>query len=385
MRLRCWSSTSTTRTRRPRGVIAIPSAPMSDRSFAFLEKLLDAPGPSGFEIEAARVWRVEAATIADRVDMDVSGNSLAVLNPGGSPRVMLAGHVDEIGLIVTHIDDDGYLYVDGIGGWDSQVLVGQRIRLLGRSGHVIGVVGKKPIHLMKQDERDKVSKLSDLWLDIGASSRDAALEMGVRVGDAGVIDARMIRLGPKLIASRAVDNRIGAYIVLEAVRLLANGSEPVGAEVAAVATTQEEIGYHGGGARTSAYRFDPDVAIVVDVTFATDAPEIEKKQTGERKLGSGPVLTRGSAAHPLVFERLVEAAERAGIPYSIQAAPRFTSTDADAIHLSRAGVATAVVSVPNRYMHSPNEIVSLEDLEATARLIAIFVRELEPGAEFVHR
>jgi putative aminopeptidase FrvX len=265
------------------------------------------------------------------------------------------------------------------------VLVGQRIRLLGREGHVIGVIGKKPIHLMKGEEREKVSKLSDLWIDIGAANREAATARGIRVGDAGVIDAGLVPLSDGLIASRAIDNRIGAYIVLEALRLLAEDRAALAAEVAAVATTQEEIGYGGGGARTSAYRLDPQIALVVDVTFATDVPQIEKKETGEHKLGSGPVLTRGSAAHPLMFDRLAEVADKDGIPFTIQAAARSTSTDADAIYLSRKGVATAVLSVPNRYMHSPNEIVSLDDLDATARLIAGFVRGLEAGTEFVPR
>jgi endoglucanase len=195
----------------------------------------------------------------------------------------------------------------------------------------------------------------------------------------------MVRLGKKLIASRAIDNRIGAYVVLEALRLMVERRPELAAEIAAVATTQEEIAYQGGGARTSAYRFDPQVAIVVDVTFATDAPQIEKKQTGDHKLGSGPVLTRGSAVHPLVFQRLSEAADGAGIPYTIQAAARGTSTDADAIHLSRNGVATAVVSVPNRYMHSPNEIVSLDDLDSAARLIAAFCLGLTKESDFAQR
>ncbi len=354
---------------------------ITDRSFAFLEALLDAPGPSGYEIAPARIWRAEAQRFADRVESDVSGNSFAILNPGGAPRVMLAGHIDEIGVIITHIDDDGFLYIDGIGGWDPQVLVGQRIRFLGRKGPVTGVIGKKPIHLMKSEEREKASKLVDLWVDTGEPSRAAVLERGLRVGDAGVIDASLVRLGDRLIASRAVDNRIGAYVVLEALRILAEDAG-LAAEVAAVATTQEEIGYSGGGARTSAYRFDPAVAIVVDVTFATDVPQIEKKETGEHALGSGPVLTRGSAAHPLLFDRLVETAERQEIPYTLQAAARSTSTDADAIYLSRAGVATAVLSVPNRYMHSPNEIVSLDDLDATARLIADFIRGLDAETRF---
>lgn len=362
----------------------VPEGGKQVESIDFLKQLLDTPGPSGFEAPAARVWRAEAERFADEVTVDVSGNSFATINPGGSPRVMLAGHIDEIGLMVTHIDDDGFLYFGGIGGWDPQVLVGQRVRVLGKKGEVMGVIGKKPIHLIKPDEREKASKISDLWIDVGTRGRDKVLERGVRVGDPAVIDARLVELDGDLIASRSVDNRIGAFVVLEALRLLTQGERPR-AEVTAVATAQEEIGYSGGGARTSAYRLDPQVALVVDVTFATDSPGIDKKEVGEHKVGSGPVLTRGSAAHPLVFEKLVEVAERDGIPYTIAASPRFTSTDADAIYLSRAGVATGLISVPNRYMHSPNEIVSLSDLEAAAKLIAAFVRELGPETDFVPR
>lgn len=356
---------------------------MDERSVQFLTRLLDAPGPSGFEARAARVWREEAETIADEVSADVSGNSVATLNPSGSPRVMLAGHIDEIGLMITHIDDDGYLYFEGIGGWDPQVLVGQRIKLLTREGDVVGVIGKKPIHLIKNEERDKASKIKELWIDIGAGDGDAARERGVRVGDPGVIDSRILELDDDRIASRAIDNRIGAFVVLEALRLLAE--DPSEARVSAVATTQEEIGYSGGGARTSAFSLEPEVALVVDVTFATDAPGVEKKELGDHKLGGGPVLSRGSAAHPTVFDRLVEAADDEGIPYTIAAQARYTATDADAIYLSRAGVPTGLISVPNRYMHSPNEVVSRHDLEHAARLIAAFVRRLGPDIDFVPR
>jgi len=356
---------------------------MEQSSYDFLKRLLDTPGPSGFETAAARVWRAEAEGIADRVEVDVQGNSAATLGDGG-PRIMLAGHIDEIGLMVTHVDDDGFLYVDGIGGWDPQVLIGQRIRFLTRSGHVVGVVGKKPIHLMKPDEKEKASKLTDLWVDIGARDRTAALERGLRVGDPGVVDSTFLELGSGLFASRSADNRIGAFVVLEVLRALAAGERP-GAEVVAVATTQEEIGFHGGGARTSAFALDPRVALVVDLTFSTDAPGIEKKQVGEHKLGSGPVLSRGSAIHPLVFERLAEIAEAEGIPYTIAASPRFTSTDADAIYLQRAGVATGVVSVPNRYMHSPNEVVAVDDVDATVRLLAAFCRALKNDDDFIPR
>jgi putative aminopeptidase FrvX len=349
---------------------------MEERSLAFLKRLLDAPGPSGFETAAARVWREEAGTFAASVDADVSGNAYASLG-SGEPRIMLAGHIDEIGVMVTHVDGEGFLYVDGIGGWDPEVLVGQRIRFLTRAGEVAGVVGKKPIHLMKPADQEKASKLTDLWVDVGAASREEAAGLGIRVGDPGIVDARLLELPNRRIASRAVDNRIGAYVVLEALRALADGG-PGACSVTAVATTQEEIGYHGGGARTSAYRVDPALAVVVDLTFATDAPGVEKKEVGEHALGSGPVLSRGSAIHPLVFERLAAVAEREGIPFTLQGSPRHTATDADAIYLQRLGVPTAVISIPNRYMHSPNEVVSLDDVDAAVRLIAAFCRDVEP-------
>ena len=351
---------------------------------AFLARLLNATGPSGFEVDAARVWRVEAETFANSVTTDVSGNTLATVNPGGRPRIMLAGHIDEIGLQVTHIDEDGFLYIAGIGGWDPQVLVGQRVKILGSSGSILGVVGKKAIHLQKVDERKSASKIDQLWVDVGVESRAEAAALGLRVGDAMVIDAAMVSLAGDRIASRAIDNRIGAYVVLEALRLLAEASAT--ASAVAVATVQEEIGGGaGGGARSSAFGLEPDAALVVDVTFSTDVPDIEKKVLGEHRLGGGPVLSRGSAAHPVVFERLVEVAGAEGIPYTIQATPRSTRTDADSIYLTRSGVPTGLVSVPNRYMHSPNEIVSLSDLESTARLLAAFVANLDGDTDFTPR
>jgi putative aminopeptidase FrvX len=355
------------------------------RDIAFLERLLDAPGPSGFEVRAARVWREEAETFASDVKVDVSGNSFATVNAGGGPSVMLAGHIDEIGLQITHIDEEGYLYIDEIGGWDPQVLVGQRVSILSAKGDVPGVIGKKAIHLIKPDERSKASEIRQLWVDVGAENREGVVDLGIRVGDPMVIAQGMVRLAGDLIASRAIDDRVGAFVVLEALRMLSLGPHSPQASVTAVATVQEEIGFQGGGARTSAYSVNPDVAIVVDVTFSTDVPDIEKKELGEHKLGGGPVLSRGSAAHNEVFEMLARVAEEEGIPYSIQASPKATRTDADGIHLTRYGVATGLVSVPNRYMHSPNEIVSIEDLFQTARLIAAFIRRLTPETDFTPR
>jgi len=355
------------------------------KDMAFLERLLDAAGPSGFEVRAARVWREEAEKFADEVRVDVNGNSFATVNAAGSPRVMLAGHIDEIGLQITHIDGDGYLYVAEIGGWDPQVLVGQRVAILGSSGSVIGVIGKKAIHLIEQEERAKASKTKSLWVDVGASSKKEVTKMGIRVGDPMVLAQGMVRLGKDRIASRAVDDRIGAFVVLEALRLLSASKKKPRASATAVATVQEEIGYSGGGARTSAYALEPDVAIVVDVTFSTDVPDVDKKELGEHELGGGPVLSRGSASHATVFEMLAGVAEAEGIPYSIQAAPKATRTDADGIYLTRHGVPTGVVSIPNRYMHSPNEVVSLKDVQNTAQLIAAFVRSLKSGMDFTPR
>ncbi len=348
---------------------------------AFLKKLLDTPGPSGFETAPAAVWREEASAFAE-VSGDVHGNSIAVVNPNGAPTIMLAGHIDEIGVIVTYIDDDGFVYIGPIGGWDPQVLVAQRIRFAGRDGDVLGVVGKKPIHLIKPDEREKASKMTDLWVDIGATSKTQALAM-LSIGDPGVIDSRTIDLPNDRIVSRSIDDRIGAFVVLEALRRYA--ADPGDAQVVAVATTQEEIAYHGGGAKVGASKVDPAMAIVVDVTFATDHPSIEKKEIGEHKIGGGPVLTRGSIVSPVVFRLLRDTAESLRMPYSVHAAGRDTGTDADAIHLSRDGVATALLSVPNRYMHSPNEMVSLVDLDRAATLIAAACKAVTTDTDFTRR
>lgn len=356
---------------------------MQAESLAFLTALLDAPGPSGFETGPARIWRREAERFADRVVADVGGNSLASVNAEGSPRIMFAGHIDEIGFQIAHVDDDGFISFEPIGGWDTQVFVGQRVVLLGRDGPVIGVIGKKAIHLMEEDDRKKVSRAEDLWIDIGVASRAEALAR-VRVGDAGVLASTVQQLPNGRIVSRSLDNRIGAFVVLEALRLLA--AERPGTAVTAVATTQEEIAYAtGGGARTTATSLAAQVAIVVDVTHATDYPGIDKKRHGDVRLGGGPVLARGSAINPVVFELLAEAAEAEGIPYEVQAAPRHTFTDADAIYTAHHGIATGLVSVPNRYMHSPNEMVALEDLTRAARLLAAFARRTDAATDFVPR
>lgn len=354
---------------------------LPDSSLAFLRRLLDAAGPSGFESSPAGVWREEASRFA-AVTADVAGNSMAVVNPGAPLTIMLAGHIDEIGVIVTYIDDAGFVFIAPIGGWDPQVLVGQRIRFLARDGDVTGVVGRKPIHLIKQEDRTRAVKFEDLWVDIGATGRKDA-EDRLSVGDAGVIEAPIVSLPNDRIVSRAIDDRIGSFVVLEALRLYAG--QPGQATVVAVATTQEEIGYHGGGALIAASRVNPQMAVAVDVTHATDHPTAEKKESGDHRLGGGPVLARGSVVSPIVLRMLQEAAARLGIPYTAQAAGRGTNTDADFIHLAREGIATGLVSIPNRYMHSPSEMVSLGDVYATARLLAETCRAVQPGVDLTVR
>ena len=350
-------------------------------SLAFLKKLLDTPGPSGFEAAPAKVWR-EYAKKFSKVSGDVAGNSLAEVNGSGKPTIMLAGHIDEIGVIVSYIDDQGYAYIQPIGGWDPQVLIGQRLRFIGRKGEVFGVVGKKPIHLIKQEEREKAAKFTDIWVDLGAKTKKEAEEL-VLVGDPGVIDSRTMEFPNGRLVSRSIDDRIGAFVVLEALRRYAD--KPGSAKVVAVATTQEEIGYRGGGAGICATCISPQMAIVVDVTFAIDHPGVEKKEYGDAAIEGGPVLTRGSIISPVVFAMLQKTAEARKIPFSLHAAGRETSTDADAIHIAREGVATGLVSVPNRYMHSPNELVSIQDIDHAAELIAETCRAVTSKIDFTAR
>ena len=353
---------------------------MEEQTKEFLKRYMETVSPSGFEEEASRVWREEAEKFADRTWVDLHGNSFALVNEGGSPRVMLAGHTDEIGFMISYIDDNGFLYFRGIGGWDPQVLPGQRVWIRTKQGKITGVIGRKPLHLLEEEERKRVVKLEDLWIDIGAEDKKEA-ESLVSIGDPAVLAYGFEELRNGLAASRGFDDKSGAFVVLEAARLLSQLSPK--AEVYAVATVQEEVGLRG--ARTSAFGIDPKVGIAVDVGFATDTPgmEKEKKKVGEAKMGGGPIIARGPNINPKLFELLVETAKEKEIPYQLEGAPRGTGTDANAIQLTRAGVAAGLVSVPNRYMHSPCELVNLEDLENTCKLLAYSVERIDDRTDFV--
>jgi endoglucanase len=352
---------------------------LNDQTRDYLRRLVATASPSGFETEAAAVWRAEAETFADEVTVDSNGNSYARLK-GDGPRVMIEGHIDEIGVMISHIDEQGFLWFQPIGGWDDQVLVGQRIRVLGAQGPVVGVVGKKPIHQMDAADRDKVSKIKSLWIDIGVANADEA-KAKVRVGDAGVIEQPLIEMGD-LIACRGLDNKIGSFVALEALRYLAQGDRPA-ADVWAVAPVQEEIGLWG--AMTSAHYLEPAVAIAIDVTHATDHPDADVRGNGYCKLGGGPSLSRGSAVSTTVFNMLTAAGDADGISYQVEASPRQTGTDADSIARVRSGIPTGLVSIPNRYMHSPGEMVSLADLDNCSKLIASFTRHLGAEPEFTRQ
>jgi len=346
----------------------------------FFKKYMATICPTGYEEEASRIWCDEAAKFADRTWVDLHGNAIAVVNEGGSPRIMLAGHADEIGLQIVYVDNAGYLFFTGLGGWDPQILPGQRVRIKTDSGVVLGVIGRKPIHLLTPEERKDVVKLEDLWIDIGASDKEEALKI-VTLGDAGVLDYDFMELRNGLVVGRGLDDRIGAFTVLEAARL-AKDLHPKAA-IYTVATVQEEIGCRG--ATTAAFGIDPMVGIAVDVGFSTDTPKLDdqKKKIGEADMGKGPIVGRGPNFNPKLLSHMLAAAKANDIPYQMKSFSRPTGTDARAIQISRAGVATGLVGIPSRYMHSPSEIVHLDDVENAARIIAHTIATIDDNTNLI--
>lgn len=352
---------------------------MDPTARGFLQTLLETPSPSGYEGTLQRFVRDYVKDFADEVRTDLHGNVIVVKNPESPMRVMLAGHCDQIGLIVQHVDDEGFLYVQPIGGWDPILLVGQRMTVWTDNGPVFGVIARKPIHLLNEEEKKQVPKMKDLWLDIGAASKDEALK-AVRIGDAVTVELAFETMRNNLAVSPAMDDKAGCWVVIEALRR-ACLSGRLGCGLYAVSTVQEELGLRG--ARTSAFGIDPQVGVAVDVTHATDCPTIEKKEEGDIRLGRGPVIHRGPNMSHKVVDRLIQAADSSKIAYQLAASAKATGTDANAIQINRAGVATGLISIPNRYMHSPVEMISLDDIDHAADLLAHFAVEIEEGAEFI--
>jgi len=353
---------------------------MRDASLQFLQTLVNTPSPSGHEVRGQRVWLNYVQAFAEETYTDAYGNAVAVLNKGGSPRLMLAAHADEIGLAVNYIDKQGFIYVRRLGGVDAAITKAQRVTIHSRQGPVNGVVGNVAPHLTKNDGERKLPKIEDLFIDIGADSRKAAEKL-VQIGDPITLNDQFELLRNDLAVARAFDNRIGTFAVAETLRLLAESRGKLKAEVSAVSNIMEEVGLLG--ARQIAYALKPDAALVVDVTHATDYPDIDKRVNGNIKLGAGPVISVGANINPRLGDLLIKTAKAKRIPHQLEAAPGGTGTDANAMQISRAGVATALVSIPNRYMHTQVEVVSYQDLEAAARLIAETVAAITPEMSFV--
>lgn len=351
---------------------------MRKESLDFLKKLLDTPSPSGSESKIQAICKAYARPYVNSIYKDVHGNQIYVKNPRAKLRVMLAGHVDEIGLMINHIDSHGFLSFVPIGGVDPSVLDGQRVVVHGEHGPVPGVIGRTAIHLTEPDDRGKPIKMHQLWIDIGVKDKRSAQKL-VAVGDSVTIDAGFLELQGGNIVARALDDRIGAFVVLETMRLIAKRKINVG--VYCVTTVQEEIGLRG--ATTSAYGIEPHAGIAVDVGHALDYPTCEHKKHGSTKLGEGPILHRGPNINPVVEKQLIQVARKKKIPHQVIAAPRGTGTDANAIQISRSGVAAGLVAIPNRYMHSPVEMVNLEDVEHASQLIAEWIAELKPTTSFI--
>jgi len=352
---------------------------MREQSLNFLQTLVNTPSPVGHEVRGQRVWLDYVRQFADETFSDTYGNCVAVLNKGGSPRLMLAGHADEIGLNVCYINDEGYLYVRRMGGVNPAITKAQRVMIHTRNGPVKGVVGNVAPHLMKEERDPKPPKISDLFIDIGVASRKEA-EKVVRIGDPITLSDEFDSLRNDLAVGRAFDNRIGTFSVAEALRLLKERKVKLQAEVCAVSNVQEEVGLLG--ARQIAYSLKPDVALVVDVTHATDYPTVNKSQHGDVKVGKGPTITHGGCNHPEVMARVEQIAKAKKIPLQHEAMSSTSGTDTDAIFWTRGGIASGLISLPDRYMHSPVEVISLKDLEMIPELLAGFAASLKKGEEF---
>ncbi len=352
---------------------------MNKKDFAFLKELVEAPSPSGYEQPAQRVIRAQLETVADELRTDVMGNQIARLNGQGGPKVMLAGHCDEIGFMVQYVDDQGFIFFGAIGGVDPHLSPGQRIRIHTAKGEINGVIGKKAIHLIEPKDRDTVIKLKQQFIDIGCSSREEAEEL-VQIGDPVTFAVGLERLQGDRVTSRAFDDKMGAFIVTEVLKCVKQKGGAV-AELFAVSTVQEEVGLRGG--TTSTYGVQPDVGIVVEVTHATDFPDAEQRGIGRVDVGKGPVIARGANINPVLFELIVETAAAEEIPVQVIGVPRATGTDANVMQLSRGGVATALLGIPLRYMHTPVEVLALSDLEHAIALLTAVVKRITKDQSFI--
>ncbi|VAX38640.1 Endoglucanase [hydrothermal vent metagenome] len=350
---------------------------MNDTELDFLKKLLLSPSPSGYEAPIQKVVRAFAEEFADEVTTDWHGNVVAVINPEGSPRIMLDGHCDQIGLLIKHIDKDGFLRVSPIGGWDAQVLLGQNLQVWTKKGPITGVIARKAIHLLTPEERKKVTEIKNLWIDIGVSNEEEARAL-VEIGDPVTLELGYRELQGNLATAPGMDDRVGVWTIMMAAKQIAAANPQ--AAIYAVSAVQEEIGLRG--TITSAYSINPDIGIAVDVTHATDCPDIDVNEHGDVKIDAGPVVFRGPNVNPILFEQLQQISEKQNIPIQVMGISRPASNDGNAIQVTRGGVATGIIGIANRYMHSPVEVVSLKDLKDAANLIAQFCLGVNEETDF---
>lgn len=355
---------------------------MRSESLDFFKAIVNVPSPSGYEERAAEVYRGYTKDFADKVHTDVHGNVWAIANPDAEMKIMLAGHMDEIGFIIHYIDDSGLLYFSGIGGHDSVIPVGQRVWVHGKE-QVCGVIGRKAIHLLDDDERKKKPEIKDLWIDIGASTREEAASV-VSLGDVVTFQYEFQHLMGDRATARGFDNKMGTFVVAEALRLLKQeGGLDAGVGVYAVATVQEEIGLRG--ARTASFGIAPQSGLAVDVNHAIDYPSVSKTRYGQLDIGKGPSVMRGANTNPIVFKMIAEAGTEDGIPFQVDVAPGGTGTDGNAMQLNQGGMAVGILGVPLRYMHTPCEVLSITDVENCAKLMAAYCRRVKPNTDFTPR
>jgi putative aminopeptidase FrvX len=346
----------------------------------FLRSVIASPSPSGFEQRVQRTIREEVARYTDELHTDMHGNVIAALNPNGRPRVMLEAHCDELGFLVRYIDENGFLYFAPIGGFDPSTLPGERVHIHVGDQAILGVIGRKPAHLLSGKERGLAPKLSELWIDIGAESREEAQRL-VPLGSHATRAAQLEIMRGDLVVSRALDDKAGIFAVTEAMRRIHAQRDKLKAGVYFASAVQEEVGLRG--ARTSAFGIDPQIAVAVDVTFTSDHPQTSKQEIGDVKINGGPVITIGGHINTRVYQMLVHAAEQAGFAYQIDAQASGTGTDTDVIQVARAGVATGLVSIPCRYLHTGSEIASLKDIDEVAEVLARFVLALDEDTNLI--
>ena len=349
----------------------------------FLFRLLQTPSPTGFEIEGQRVWAGYVKEYCDRVENDAYGSAWATLEGKSPLKVMIEAHADEIGFMVKHITAEGFIHLDRIGGSDYATARGRKVIFQGDEGPVKGIIGNTAIHIRDRTGGEKAPEVHELYVDVGADSAKDVAKLGLRVGHPAVYADTVEEFGDGRISGRAIDNRMGGFIIAEVMRRLSRQKNKPAVTVIAANCVQEEIG--GYGARMLTHRLQPDVAVCLDVTHATDTPGIDKAKHGAVKLGAGPTVTHGTCCHPVVVQRLVKVADKEKIALQHESSSRYSGTDTDSIFYSRDGVPSALVSLPLRYMHSVVELVDLKDVEQVISLLTAFIMSVKPTDKFGHQ